>query len=518
MRLNTPQRTLGFRLGLAIALIAGIGVLGALYSTLLGIGTDADSATYLMAAHSLVTGKGLTLPTAEGRQVPMTSFPPLLPMALAAFGLMGVDPLAGARWLNALLFGADIVLVGFLVKRTTQSSPMAVFGASLAATSVDVFLSHCLLLSEPLFLVFAFAGLIGLTLYIERPSFPLLFLFSAAFALAGATRYAGVSLLPVGGVAILFATSPSRRRWLHLGAFLAIFGAPLSLWALRNLAQVHALSNRSLAFHPPGLNRFVYSYLNLSTWVLPSAVPQFLRVLALSAAILMLLRPLLRRFRTNVSPPWSFQDVGVMFVVSYVLLLVISQTWFDAQIWIAGRHLLAVYLFGLVVIVCEVKGLLDRSTRRSRLAFLLICCVMIAVGVVRTAKNAVRFRQEGIGLSSRRWQASALVAKVKDTDGHTPLFSNAGSAVYLLTGRLTRSLPSRVNSQTKRDHPEYGAEIDRMKRQLRENGGIIVFFTAFGTLPSEREMEQQLEVQRVATTDDGFLLASRVQGSAAYPQ
>jgi hypothetical protein len=516
MRLTIPHRTLGFRFGLAIALIAAIGVLAALYSTsLLGIGTDADSATYLMAAQSLVTGKGLTLPTADGRQLPMTSFPPLLPMVLAAFGFMGVDPLSGARWLNAVLFGADIVLVGFLVKRTTQSSPMAVLGACLTATSVDVLLNHCLLISEPLFLIFAFVGLVGVTLYIEGPSFPLLFLFSAAFALAGATRYAGVSLLPVGALAILLGAGASRRRWLHFGALLAIFGAPLSLWALRNLAQVHALSNRSLAFHPPDLNRFVYSYLSLSTWILPSVVPPALRVLALSAAILLLLRPLLRRFGTN-SSRWSFQDVGMMFVVSYVLVFVISQTLFDAQIWIAGRHLLAVYLFGLIVVVCEVQGLFDRSTRYSRAALLLVCCVIIGVGFFRVAKNAVRFRQEGIGLSSRRWQTSVLAAKVKDIDSRTPLISNAGSAVYLLTGRLTHSLPSRVNSQTKRDRPEYAAEIDRMRLQLRENGGVVVFFTAFGTLPSEREMEQQLEVQRVATTDDGFLLASRVQDGAYH--
>jgi len=518
MQPSPSRRAVRFQFGLAIISIAAIGVVAVLYSTSLGIGTDADSATYLMTSRSLVAGKGLTLPTAEGPNIPMTSFPPLLPMVLAAFGFMGVDPLVGARWLNALLFGADIVLVGFLVQRTTESDAMAIFGASLAATSADVLLNHCLLISEPLFLVFTFAGLAGVLLYVERPSFPRLLLFSAAFGLAGATRYAGVSLLPVGALAICFCACSSRRRWFHLGSFLAIFGAPLSLWAVRNFAQVHALSNRSLAFHPPGLDRFVYSYLNLSTWILPSAVPQSIRVLTLFAAILIVFLPVFRRIRTNVPSRWSFREVGAMFVASYVLLLLISQTFFDAQIWIAGRHLLAVYLLGSVVFICEAKGLLDRSTLYVRRAFVLICCVLVGGGVLRVAKNAVRFRQEGIGLSSRRWQMSTLAAKVKDIDSRTPLISNAGSAVYLLTGRLTHNLPSRVNAQTKRDRPEYAAEIERTRLQLRENGGVVVFFTDFGTLPYEREMEQQLELHAVATTDDGFLLASRIQGAAAYHQ
>jgi hypothetical protein len=175
-------------------------------------------------------------------------------------------------------------------------------------------------------------------------------------------------------------------------------------------------------------------------------------------------------------------------------------------------------LFGLVVVVCEAKGMFNGWARLYRAVFLLVWCVVVGVGIVRTAKNAVQFRQEGIGLSSRRWQTSTLTGRLKDIDSSTPVFSNAGSAVYLLTGRLTHNLPSRTDSQTKQERPEYAAEIGRLRRQLRDNGGVVVFFTAFGTLEWEREMEQQLEIQRVATTDDGFLLASRVQSGTANRQ
>ena len=517
-----PLRTLrlwrGFQFEFVVAGIALFGVLVTLYSTSLGIGTDADSATYLMAARSVLAGKGLTLPTPDGRQIPMISFPPLLPLVLAGFGFIGLDPMAGARWLNALIFGGDILLIAFLIKRYSRSAPAAIFGAFLTATTVDVLLNHCLLISEPLFMGFVLAGLALLGLYMERPSFPHLLLFSAALALASATRYAAISLLPIGTVAIVFGVGPWRRRWLHLGAFLAIFGIPLSLWALRNLTLVHALSNRTLAFHPPGLNRFVYSYLNLSTWILPSAVPPPLRVLGLFAVILLLFRPLLRRWGTSSTPRVSFQGVGAMFVVSYVLLLLLSQIFFDAQIWIAGRHLLTVYLVGLVVVVCQGKQLLDNSTDYVWAALLLLCFSIAGVGAVRIAKDALRFHQDGLGLSSRRWQNSGLAARVKQLDTRTPVYSNSGSALYLLTGRLAQGLPDRLDSQTQRYRPEYDTEMARAKRKLQHEGGVIVVFRDFaapGILASENALERQLGLQRVAITDVGYLLAKPGQEDAA---
>ena len=207
-----------------------------------------------------------------------------------------------------------------------------------------------------------------------------------------------------------------------------------------------------------------------------------------------------------------------MFVLSYVLLLLLSQTFFDAQIWIAGRHLLAVYLVGLVVVVCQGKQLSDNSTHYFRPALVLLCFSIAGVGVVRIAKDALRFHQDGVGLSSRRWQNSGLAASVKQLDTHTPVYSNSGSALYLLTGRLAQGLPDRLDSQTQRYRPEYDAEMARAKRQLQHEGGVIVVFTDFaapGILASENELEKQLRLQRVAITDVGYLLIKPGQGDAA---
>jgi len=147
------QRSRNTLLQVTIAIIAAMGSALAFYTTSQGIGTEVDSATYVMAARNLLAGNGLSLQIAgSARQVPLTIFPPLLPLALASIGYTGIDPLVAARWLNIALFGADIFLVALFVSRRTESDMAAIFSALLTATTVDVLLNHCMLISEPLFL------------------------------------------------------------------------------------------------------------------------------------------------------------------------------------------------------------------------------------------------------------------------------------------------------------------------------------------------------------------------------
>jgi len=67
--------------------------------------------------------------------------------------------------------------------------------------------------------------------YIERPTLPLLFGFSAAFAAAGAARYIGITLLPIGAAAIVLGLWPYRLRRLHLTLYAGTFLFPLLIWS-----------------------------------------------------------------------------------------------------------------------------------------------------------------------------------------------------------------------------------------------------------------------------------------------
>ena len=79
-----------------------MGILMLLFATRLGIGLGADSLHYVGAARTLLHGHGLTRISYERELIPMVHWPPLFPILLVLLGVVGIGPLEGARWLNAI--------------------------------------------------------------------------------------------------------------------------------------------------------------------------------------------------------------------------------------------------------------------------------------------------------------------------------------------------------------------------------------------------------------------------------
>jgi hypothetical protein len=508
-------------MGVGIGMIACIGVAIVLYATSIAIGTDVDAATYLMAARDLLMGKGVTLQDPQSsRFVPMTGFPPLLPIALAMLGYLGAELMSAARWLNAILFGVNIFLVAHIVKRCTGSLTASLCAALIALTTVDVLSTHATLLSEPLFLAAGLSGLILTMDYVKEPSVLKLCLLSAAFGAAAAARYAGVCWLPVGLAAIGLARAERRQRTVHLAVYLAIFGAPLTVWVTRNFVFVHALTNRVFVFHPPSAIRLMYSLVSLSSWLLPALVPLSLRLLALAALLLWLIWPVVQygSAAASRSEMAVFRRIAAVFLLSYFSIFVISQTFFDAQIWLAGRHLLPIYLVGTILAVCRGYEVLQRGSRWRKYAIISACLGIIFIGGTRTGKWAEKSHRDGIGLTSRRWRDSELIGRIRNLDSSVPVVSNSTALIYLLTDRVTYGFPTPMNAETNRPKPEYNQEIAQVADRVEREGAVVVLFTAFApqqTYRIEKEMENHWGLQQLAAGKDGYLLGKST-GSQAF--
>src|SRR5512145_253050 len=153
---------------LLLFLLFVIGTLLILRTTPEGLGLSDDSIAYIAGARSLLAGDGYREAWLASNG-PVTHFPPGFSSVLAFFGLFGLDPLRGARFVNALLFGLNAGLLGILVWRMTPSLTAGLVIAALFVTNSQMLQVHAAAMSEPLFIFLSLLALWMFDIYFERP-------------------------------------------------------------------------------------------------------------------------------------------------------------------------------------------------------------------------------------------------------------------------------------------------------------------------------------------------------------
>ena len=148
-RHSTPLAYIAAATALALALV-GAGM--ALYLTRDGAGATGDSAWYLMGAQNLLAGNGFARTSGGGELRAISHFPPIYSGVIATISATGIAPIDGARYLNSLLFAANILLVGFIIFKVTRSVVAMILGALLVMASVSLIEIHSWVMSEPLYI------------------------------------------------------------------------------------------------------------------------------------------------------------------------------------------------------------------------------------------------------------------------------------------------------------------------------------------------------------------------------
>ena len=345
---------------------------------------------------------------------PLEHFPPGFTLLLAGLGKLGVDPLTGARVVNALAFAGIVLLVGVVVRRPTGSVPAGVVAAVLAAAASDLLALSASALSEPLFILLGVAGLALLAAYLDQPRPALLAGASALVAAAFLTRYVGIALIVAGVAGLLW-----RRRWVAAGVFGMVTVAPVAaflLWA--------GPSDRSVVVHMFGADYLGQAVRPLARWVVPWPGPP-------AGAVLAVVLVVYRARRLPVTPAnWLL----VAFAVAYVGLLLANRAFTDATGRLDARFLAPLHIVAILLVVpalhrlkppaLAVAGALGRGPGRRRR------------GVDRRRPH--RRQHPPAGLHRRRPGASALVATAGE-----PLHTNAPDAVSFLAGRPGLAIPPR---------------------------------------------------------------------------
>jgi len=490
-----------------VAFISALAVIGAggtalhMASTQWGIGLSADSAVYIAGARGLLQGHGYSFPQGGGVWNAITLWPPFYSVVLAALGLLGLEPLEGARWLNSALLGGSTVLIGLLLRDTLKPSRLTpLMGALLFLLVDDTLSAFGWAWSDGLALFLGFAGLLLMGRYMKTRHRGALWASAGLVGMSFLSRYAGVAFV-VTALAVL-AIEPGRDRGpaRKLGDLIG-FGAGscvlMVLWLFRNaLVSGNPIGPPVLA-GPITVRDWEALYEIVSLWFVPGRLPAPLRawLMVLITAIFLVLSvtAIMARRGTGQEQDDGNPRVGKMallFIPVYSTVILGTRTTFRYFNMAEDRYYLPVY--AALVIVWLVIGrwaynrarvALSRSGRpviRTSGRIVLGISVALAFGVtllfhsVQAWKWARESYSEGMGYANESWHRSQLVRYVGNLPLEAAVFSNAYDALYILTGRevypVPQASPSLDRGRSSQD------DWDDMAALLRDEGAVVVMF------------------------------------------
>lgn len=484
-----------------------------------GVGLSPDSAVYVGAARSLLRGEGVSLPTSSGAFAPVVHYPPLYPALLMLLSLTGVDAVAAARWLNALLFSANIFLAGWIALAATRWFRISVYAAALTMTAFPMVQVHTMAWSEPLFILFELCGSLFLLWYLQDATYRNLGVSSIAIGLSAFTRYAGIALLVSGCISILlFSDGKSKTRIIDAVIFGIVGSLPVVFWTARNWLVASNATNRDFGFHPIGLEHLSEVVIVVLSWI---SIPLFsttgVQVVLIGLLVLGGLAILLGIWRERrdaetlgMQNSLALPMLMLSTMVVYFLMLFATISFLDDQTQVDSRILAPVYVALMLLGVSFSNKLLGRreTGKRSQGLLLAVALIFLSLQAMRTWPWLSLTYRDGVGYASRQWAESEIVRRVKLLEPLTPLFSNAPDVLYTLVGRPARMIPRKVNPDTRRVNHEYQPQLAQMKRNMKTANGVLVYFDQVRWrwyLPDRKELEEAIGVRSLYGGADGSI-------------
>ncbi|NWG13818.1 MAG: hypothetical protein HXY20_09815 [Acidobacteria bacterium] len=511
----------GRYVGWALAgLLGAAGVVGILSASPHGIGLSPDSIVYVGGARNILAGNGFSMP--PGNE-PITHHAPLYPLVLAILGFGGLEPVQGARFLGALLFGLNILLIYKLAthvvgERTPIPAwiPIGVSGFTLFAR--PMWEIHLMAWSEPMFISLCLATVCVMAGYVRTLRRSWLLAGGLSISLSILTRYAGLSMWAACCLIVLFTGDrPIRRRLSDTFAFSDVSLAPFALWVGRNILAGGAATERSLVFHPIGPDHLREALVTAASWLLvPAQARGWTKAAALAlvgagmaAGIYLVFRQehknTSRAFLAVVPP--VVKVAGICAAV-YVLFLAFSISFVDGNIPLDQRILSPLFV---MLLLCIAYGfyMWDQATGKPRVARALSAVLISAAILGNLESSSSLFKQsyiQGLGLNNLHWHHSELIRKLRELQVPGKIYSNSPPAIYYHAGKGASKIPVPFSKVTRRPNPYHQLQLSAMYKDM-DHGGLLVLFD-LGSIDSTLDaagLVRDLKLSPFAVYADGAM-------------
>ena len=432
-----------------------------------GIGVVHDSVFYLSGADNLSAGRGLMWNAGGEELRPLVHFPPGYSIVLAALGGTPASALRAASAIQITALATTVVLIGQLIFFGSGNRAVSLLGAAIAGASPILFERYLDVRSEPMFLVFLLGSLAALIRFLQTEDDRLLWGAGALTAAAGAFRYAGLAALGAGVLSLLIVNRGEMKdRVIASARFALIPTAVFAVIATRNFLLSGTVTNRVVAFHPPGASVFRQGAASISEWILPPSVDPVVRI-AVLAAIGMVAVLLVRHRKGGF---WLLAILAV-YAITYSVSLIVSLTFFDGSIRLDNRILVIPYIYFLVA-GFTVLGKARLFLGPMALALLPI----LGIYMIRTADFVADSRSLGRGFTSRAWRSSPTIELLDAGSPSGAVYSNEAQAIYSLLGISAYPAPERTDPVKRAPRAEYELQLEEMRIRLTAPESALVLF------------------------------------------
>jgi 4-amino-4-deoxy-L-arabinose transferase-like glycosyltransferase len=495
--------------------LAVLGFVGIIFCTPGGIGLYSDSVVYVGVARNLLRGEGVTYFDNNGQMAAVTHYAPLYPLIVSAVGLMGIDPLEAARWVNALLFGVNIMLASAMVFASTRSFAASVSASLLVATAFPMVQIHSTALTEPLCLFLGFLGLYLLALYLNGSKHAMFYLSALSIALSSLTRYAGVVFVLTGAAGIFWLSTRSWKLKLTRASLFCVLSAlPLVAWVVRNSLSAGNAVNRTFAVHLPGVKDLATALEAVCLWLFPVTV--FGEAVWPRLLILLVVIGVLSWSAANIAVLGSrLHQICALFLLVYGAFVFASRSLLDAAIPFDTRMLAPAYFAAMIIVVSTVGVWGSRTVQNMPLLRRMLIYLVFTLSTLQAIPAMAWLKvsyTSGVGLTGKGWKDSEAMRFVGRLNATTPVYTNAPDLIYMFLNRLTHMIPRKLDPYTRLPNDRYEIEFAEMERNLRDKNGLVVYFNAESRewfLPSLQDLERKTGLQMIARESDLVIYGSK---------
>jgi len=493
-----------------------------------GAGFSADSAGYLACARNIVNGRGISLiydsngnplslwlPYRNDGILNLFPWPPFFPIVLSVFGFMKLNLIVAGRFLNALLFGVNIFLISFIVKKYLKSFFLTVFAIIILITSRDMIQIHTMFWSEPLFIFLTLLGFVFLIDFLKNKKILFLLIASLFFSLAFFTRTVGISLIAVCAAAVLFYSELKIKNKIIYSAMSILIGfLPFSLWTLIN-KFVYGGSQAEFVFNPLTLVQYSKILDTISLWVIANKASEKIRIIIIIALIIIMISMAsfiaLKNKKRYVDEHYKLNskiiDIFLFFILFYFIALLSARYFFDEAISIGDSRILLPALISIfIVFLFFLKRFLDFYSKQEGMKILayIFCGFLIATSLFNN--TTVGLYNNGQWYTSNYWYQSETVKELEKMQVQIPIYTNDPTAIYLLLGRNPNHLPIKHNGHTGRENSNYQNDLNKIMEEIKEKDGLIVLFDGgWGDFPNEEKLNKDYKLYLIKDTSDGAI-------------